>query len=440
MVGLGPAGPELVTAETLAAIERVGHRFVRTRRHPSAAVVGASGSFDHVYEAEPTFEAVYRRIAGELLAAAAASGEVLYAVPGSPRVLERSVDHLLAAAQGSGADVEVEVHPALSFLDLAWVRLGVDPLEDGVRLVDGHRFAVGAAGERGPLLVAHCHNRRVLSDIKLAVEEPPAEPVTVLQRLGGGDEAIFEVAWSELDRAVEPDHLTSLWVPVLAAPLAGEVQAFAELVARLRRECPWDAEQTHASLTRHLVEEAYELVEAIDGLPPGADGLDPAYGHVEEELGDVLFQVVFHSVMAAEVGAFTLADVARGIREKLVRRHPHVFGDASAELGDITSRWESIKREEKGRASAMDGIPAALPALLHAAKVLRRAESAGHPWAATAAVADGDGADLGDRLLALVAEARGRDVDLEAALRIAANRVADAVRAAEAAAAPPAPA
>jgi len=424
VVGLGPAGPDLLTTATSDAVQRVEHRFVRTRRHPSAAAIEGATSFDQLYESEATFDDVYRRIADELRAAARRHGEVLYAVPGSPRVLERSVAHLVAAASEPGADVEVEVLPALSFLDLVWARLGVDPIEEGVRLVDGHRFAVAAAGERGPLLVAHCHNARVLSDIKLAVDDPPTEPVTVLQRLGGDDEAVFEVAWSDLDRVVDADHLTSLWLPALAAPLAGEVQAFAELVAHLRRECPWDRRQTHASLTRHLLEEAYEVVEAIDALPPGADGMHPGYGHLEEELGDLLFQVVFHSVLAAEAGAFGLADVARGITEKLVRRHPHVFAGASADLDDIGRRWEELKVEEKGRASVMDGIPAALPALLYAAKVLRKAESVGLAWT----TGDGAGDGLGDRLLALVDEARRSDVDAESALRRAATAVADAVR------------
>jgi tetrapyrrole methylase family protein/MazG family protein len=336
-------------------------------------------------------------------------------------VLERSVDHLVAAAGQPGTDVEVDVQPALSFLDLAWVRLGIDPLEEGARLVDGHRFAAQAAGERGPLLVAHVHNQRVLSDIKLAVDLPDEPVVTVLQRLGGTEETISQVAWSDLDRTVEADHLTSLWIPRLAEPIAGELAAFAELVTTLRESCPWDREQTHQSLTRYLLEEAYEVLEAIDELPVGATGTDPAYAHLEDELGDLLFQVVFHAKLASEVGAFTLADVARGINDKLVRRHPHVFAGASSELADINRRWEDIKRDERGGTGPMDAIPATLPSVLYAAKVLRRAASAGHPW-----TPDPAAAALGDRLLALVAEALSGGIDPETALRHAADRVRDA--------------
>ncbi|MEJ7585897.1 MAG: SAM-dependent methyltransferase, partial [Acidimicrobiales bacterium] len=281
VVGLGPGDPGLVTAATLGAIDRMAHRYVRTTRHPSAPLVAGAVSFDHHYEAEATFDDVYRRIAEDLVAAAKVHGEVLYAVPGSPMVLERSVEHLLSIAADPATGVEVEVLAATSFLDLVWVRLGVDPFGDGVRLVDAHRFAERAAGERGPLLVAHCHNQRVLSDIKLAVTDFPPVPVTVLQRLGTEDEAVFTVAWEDLDRSFEPDHLTAVWIPELATPVAAELQALVGLVSTLRERCPWDREQTHHSLTRHLLEETYEVLEALGALPPGADGSHDAYPHVE---------------------------------------------------------------------------------------------------------------------------------------------------------------
>ncbi|CAN5536061.1 hypothetical protein BH20ACT2_BH20ACT2_13730 [soil metagenome] len=438
VVGLGPAGADLVTSGTLAALELIPQRLLRTDRHPAAAVVAGAATFDHVYDEAATFDEVYRRIAEEVVAAAGRHGEVLYAVPGSPRVLERTVDHL--AADAVAGLVELVVLPALSFLDLAWVRLGVDPFEDGVRLVDAHRFAERAAGERGPPLVAHCHNRRVLSDVKLAVEDPPAGPVTVLQRLGSGDEAVFEVAWAELDRSFEPDHLTALWVPALAAPIAGEVVAFVELVAILRRECPWDRRQTHASLTRHLLEETYEVLEAVDALGSPGDGAGDGYGHLEEELGDLLLQIVLHSTLAAEQGAFTFADVARGIHDKLVRRHPHVFEGAPAD--DLAGTWDRLKAEEKGRASVMDGIPAALPALAYAAKVARRAESVlgARPLpvvrddlAASAAMCrtTDDAATLGRLLYAAADLARHLDLDPEALLRRAANERRDEAMARE---------
>ena len=428
VVGLGPGGPDLVTAGTLAAIEATPVRFLRTSRHPAAVVVPGARSFDDLYERSGSFADVYAAIVEELVAAAGAAGHVVYAVPGNPRVLERSVELLV----GDGR-VEVDVQPSLSFLDLAWVRLGIDPLEAGVRLVDGHRFEVDAAGERGPLLVAHCHNRRVLSDIKLSVDGDGTDRVLVLQRLGLPDESVTEVAWADLDRDVEPDHLTSLYIPALAAPVAAEVVRFADLVRTLRSSCPWDREQTHESLTRHLLEETYEVLEAIGGL--GADGA--GYDHLEEELGDLLFQVVFHATLAAEAGQFTLADVARTVHDKLVVRHPHVFGEVEAADADaVMATWEQRKKAEKGRASVFDGIPGNLPSLLLAHKVQRKAASVGVEVGALGPIAVGDLADgdaVGEALFAVVTAARRLDVDPEAALRAAAGRFRDEARAVESA-------
>ncbi len=420
VVGLGPAGADLLTVGTRDAIEGANHRFLRTARHPAAAAVPEAVAFDDRYEAGASFEEVYAGIVEALVEAAGAHGEVLYAVPGSPVVAERTVDLLLADPR-----VDTTVLPALSFLDLAWARLGVDPVALGVRLVDGRRFAEEAAGERGPLLVGQCDQPHVLSDVKLAVDDGPA--VVVLQRLGLPDESIRTVAWDDLDRAVTPDHLTSLWIPALAEPVAGEVARFHELVRILRAECPWDREQTHASLTRHLLEETYEVLEAIDHVD---EATGAGYVDLEEELGDLLFQVVFHSVLAAEEGQFTLADVARGIHDKLHARHPHVFqpGAAATDVDQLTVDWEQRKVAEKGRDTVMDGIPAALPALAYAAKVQKKAASQGVDWRTLPGVAPGS---LGARLLDLVDEARTAGHDPETELRVATGRLRQAFVAAQ---------
>ncbi len=467
VVGLGPAGPELITAATRTAIERAGHRYLRTARHPAAAAVGDFRSFDDLYDSIDSFEEVYAGIVEALVEAAKGDGEVLYAVPGSPQVSERTVELLRDDPR-----IELEVLPGLSFLDLAWDRLGIDPVDSSVRLVDGPSFAVQAAGERGPLLVGQCWSSQVLSEIKLAVDHPPEARVIVLQRLGLADEAVFAVDWGDLDRSVEADHLTTLFMPNLAEPVAADLARLEELVRTLRQRCPWDREQTHASLTRHLLEETYEVLEAIEALDSGP----ASYHHLEEELGDLLFQVYFHSVLATEAGQFGLADVARGVHDKLVRRHPHVFGTVEAETPDVVmANWEQIKKREKGRQSVMDGIPAALPSLLHAHKVQRKAATLGFDWPSSdaarlaaqedlAALADPapehaagpegrlsstarpegrldstagpegrpDGEErLGDLLFALAGLARHLGQDPEAGLRGATIRFRDAVRATE---------
>ncbi len=435
VVGLGPGDDRYVTAETRDAIARIRHRYLRTSIHPSAGVVGEATSLDHLYESASTYDDVYPAIVDTLVAAAQEHGDVLYAVPGSPIVLERSVRLLLA-----DGGVPVEVLPAMSFLDLVWARLGVDPVEAGVRLVDGHDFAPAAAGSTGPLLVAHAHARWVLSDIKLAADEADGdEAVVILQRLGTDDEQITETTWSELDRSVEPDHLTCVYVPHLATPVGAGYVRFHQLARTLREQCPWDREQTHASLVPYLVEETFELVDALAALDPD----DPATEHaLVEELGDLLYQIEFHATIAEQAGRWSIADVTTGIHDKLVARHPHVFGDVTADdAATVLANWDDIKRAEKGRTSVFDGVAGSLPALAYAGDLQRKAAKVGFDWddvsgpdakideelaelrhAVGAARASEVAAELGDVLFAVVNVARHLGVDAELALRAAANK------------------
>jgi tetrapyrrole methylase family protein/MazG family protein len=355
---------------------------------------------------------------------------VAYAVPGSPFVAERTVVML----RGDGR-VQVEVVAAPSFLDLVWERLGIDPVAAGVRLVDGASFAAEAAGERGPLLVAQCHSRQLLSDIKLAGDDAAGEDTgrtaVLLHHLGLPDEQVREVLWADLDRSLEPDHLTALWVARLAAPVAVELARLDELVHTLRARCPWDRRQTHGSLAGHLLEETYEALDAIEVVAATEPEVAPeAVDHLAEELGDLLFQVYFHAVLAGEEGHFTLADVARGVHDKLVARHPHVFGDVVADTPEqVAANWEVLKKSEKGRTSVTEGIPSALPALALAAKLQGRAASVGlerpdeagvrrQLVAAVERLGPGSSADaVGEALFALVDLARLVGVDPETALR-----------------------
>jgi XTP/dITP diphosphohydrolase len=183
---------------------------------------------------------------------------------------------------------------------------------------------------------------------------------------------------------------------------------FRDDMRRLRAECAWKREQTHESLRRYLVEESWETLEAIDSGDPG---------HLREELGDLLLQIGFHAVIAEEAGEFTFDEVVQGVVDKLRRRNPHVFADATVtDAASVNELWESVKAQEKERSSVFDGLPPGLPALLLADKVLDRADRAGTP------IAVPDTVDLGDRLLALVAEARAAGVDPEHALRDAVRR------------------
>jgi len=471
VVGLGPAGPAFLTPAASERIRAASTARLRTRRHPAAAAFDDVESFDALYDAAPSFEALYSAITDELVALASSdpSGTVVYAVPGSPLVAEHTVALLLARD-----DVDVELVAAVSFIDLACAALGIDPVAEGLRLGDALSLPERLRGP-GPLLLAQAHSPSVLADVALRAEVDLADAApdaVVLHHLGLDDEQIVHLALDELATFAAADHLTSVYLPRLRT--AGDAaEDLVELMARLRADCPWDQVQTHASLARYLTEESYEALDAIESLSRALDeeaagaadaaAVAAAGTHAAEELGDLLFQVVFHAHLGAEEGLFDLRTIADDVRAKLVYRHPHVFSDAVAATPDaVAARWEDLKRAEKGRESVMDGIPDALPALSLMAKVRRKSLAAGlaMPTRAALLAATRDALDalpdpatlpddaaigqdprstaaVGAALEALCDLARLTGVDPEAALRERARALAASVREAESAAGVP---
>ena len=445
VVGLGPGNPARVTTETLDAIASIEKRFLRTAQHPSAFLVGDAHTFDHLYDTASSFDEVYQQIADTLMSEARTHHNVLYAVPGSPLVLEKTVALLRAQDE-----IDINIVPAVGFLDDVWRALKIDPVETSVRLIDGHTFAESAAGYAGAALVAHTHANWVLSDIKLSIDDiDPLTPIVLLHHVGLPDEQLIDTTWSEMDRTIDADHLTSLWIPALGTPVAEEMMKFHALARTLRDQCPWDMEQTHHSLVRYLLEETYEVVDAIERLNPNDPSSDDDF---IEELGDLLYQIEFHAAIAEEQGRFTMADVARTVHDKLVSRHPHVFGDVEVtSSSDVESNWEAIKQAEKPeRTGIFDGIVHSAPSLSFAAKVQQRAARAGFDWPSvdgplqkvgeeTAEVQQAMGAgdpeatrtEIGDLLFAVVNVARHLDVDPESALRSAVHKFRHRVEAVE---------
>jgi tetrapyrrole methylase family protein/MazG family protein len=433
VVGLGPGNDALVTSGTLEVISNIDARYLRTSQHPSAHLVPGATSFDHLYDNADSFDEVYVSIAQALIDAAHEHGTVLYAVPGSPLILERTVAHLRQQSQ-----VDIDIHPAVSFLDDTWRALNIDPVEHGVRLIDGHEFARAAAGYTGPMLVAHTHANWVLSNIKLSIDDPdPHTPVILVHHVGLNDEKIVHTTWSQMDKELDADHLTSLYIPLLNTPVAQEMVKFHELARTLREQCPWDKEQTHHSLVRYLLEETYEVVDAISHLDPNDASSDI---DLIEELGDLLYQVEFHAAIAEEQGRFTMADVARTVHDKLVARHPHIFSNVEvSSSADVERNWEAIKSAEKPeRTGIFDGVVGASPSLLLATKVQQRAARVGFDWpdingplekigeeatevaqASLAGDPEATMVEVGDLLFAVVNVARHLDVDPESALRAA---------------------
>ena len=444
IVGLGPGPTNALTQATLDAINAIEVQFVRTRKHPTASLLPRATSFDELYERFDTFDEVYAAITEQVVAAAIQHGEVLYAVPGSPLILENSVTQLARDPR-----ITVQILPAMSFLDLAWAAIGIDPVNAGVRLIDGHRFASEAAGERGPLLVAQVHADWVLSDLKLAYESSTGdEPVVLLHHLGLADQRVEHTTWKHLDQGVSADHLTSLYIPQLASPIAGEMAELHQLARTLREQCPWDREQTHQSLIKYLVEETYEVVDALGALDPDDPTTDDA---LIEELGDLLYQIEFHATIAEQQGRFSMVDIARAIHSKLVRRHPHVFGDVVANnADDVVSTWDAVKKTERQtksaensvRVSTFDGVATSSPSLSLATKLQKRAADVGFDWpnadGAYAKIAEettelrtaidaGEAPEiiqmeLGDLLFSVVNLSRHIGHDAELALRNAANK------------------
>jgi len=371
VVGLGPGDASLLTAEAREVLRASQEVWLRTARHPAVEGLPAGpryASFDEIYDSGESFDAVYQAIVARLIGLAKRPEGVVYAVPGHPLFGEATVRSLLTRATETGLGVRIV--PGLSFLDVTVAELGLDPLADGLLVLDALSL-----GERGrplvpqrPTLIAQVYDRRTASAAKLALLEryPPDHPVHIVHAATPGAR-VAETPLAELDHADDFDHLVSLYIPALAP--SDDVRSFEGLraiVARLRSPdggCPWDLEQTHETLKRYLLEEAYEALDALDEGEPH---------RLAEELGDLMMQVVLQAQVAEDGGEFAIEDVMASIAAKLVRRHPHVFGDVVVSgAGDVLRNWEEIKKEERGDAPVLDAVPKALPALAIARSATR---------------------------------------------------------------------
>jgi tetrapyrrole methylase family protein/MazG family protein len=448
VVGLGPSTAEHITERTARLIRESAVVRFRTVVHPGALHFGEVESYDEFYERAHSFDELYAEIADDLarLARESPGKEVLYVVPGSPVVAERSVELLRERD-----DVSVITEPAVSVIDVACAALGRDPMNAGLRIVDALASVENVRGP-GPLLLLQTYSPEILAHV--ADRLPASLEVTILHHLGLEDELIETVRADKLTNFTDADHLTSLWINEFRD--AGEAMSdLLDMMKRLRAECPWDQEQTHATLMPYLIEEAYEALDALEAFAHASkDGVpdEALVRHVEEELGDLLLQVVFHAELASEEENFDFVSLADAVRHKNIGRHPHVFGDVVvANADEVASRWEVLKQDEKGRQSVTDGIAWQLPSLTLYTKLLRKAASLDMETAsgesarrrALEAVAalefDREGAgpadttsDIsdawGDALSALVVAARYSGVDLESVLRERALLLRDAIR------------
>ncbi|WP_329602932.1 bifunctional methyltransferase/pyrophosphohydrolase YabN [Terrilactibacillus tamarindi] len=416
VIGLGSGDIDQLTMGIYRKLKQTDHLYLRTSDHPIIKELEQTEnltytSFDHVYESYQRFEEVYDHIADTLFEQVKIVGELTYAVPGHPMVAERTVQLLLERSQKE--KVNVEILGGQSFLDPLFSALKIDPIE-GLTFINAMDFDAEDLSFNDHLVICQVYDQFIASEVKLALLDhlPHDYEVIVITSAGNKDEKIVSVSLHELDHDRDINNLTSVYVPPIKEKL-GLYHTFASLRRIIRQlrgpeGCPWDKAQTHESLRPYLVEETYEVLEAID---------EEDDHHLVEELGDVLLQVMLHSQIGEDDGYFSIDDVIRSLSEKLVRRHPHVFGDKEVQtLEDVGETWKQVKEKEPGRESdqsILQNVNAALPPMLKAADYQKQIEKQGikliegDPWKKLSGLIDDyasskDEKRLGDVLFTLI--------------------------------------
>ena len=476
IIGLGPGGLQNMTLAAVELLRSAQLILLRTSVHPGVDELLASeflkaatvASFDPLYENAKDFEALYQEMTDRIVQLLASDGipwqeatkdllllksghelsgegdlvRIAYVTPGSPNVAERTVE-MLSEILGEGA----RVVPAMSFVDMAFAGLAMDPFSHSVTLVDAMELCTSPHRYHGDLLVSQVWNSHLAQEVSDLLSHGESQTrVVYLYHLGLEDEEIIHLPSDELCRH-QFDHLTSILVEDFSVSSAAAFIRLFEVVNQLRRDCPWDKKQTHMSLGKHLIEEAYEVVDAIELLDAALPRENAASGaassfdgatqyladEVAGELGDLVVQVLFHSVIAAEEHFFDLRFVLESITSKLIRRHPHVFSGLEVDgIEAVLSNWENIKRTEKAIREPAEGVPASLPALLFCAKLIRKAGAFGYVTPpiedlraqitqSSLTLAD-DASGLAELVFTVVELARALGVDLEAEVRRAARR------------------
>lgn len=435
ILGLGPGNQDYLTRKAWRILNTAEEIYLRTIHHPVVPDLPAGlrkYSFDALYDEAEKFEDVYEQIVAEVLRLGKRPEGIIYAVPGHPFVAEATCPEIVRQAKATG--IPVQVVEGISFIEPLLTAVGVDAfphmaLLDAFELSKNHMPPFPPSA---PAIIAQIYSRMVASEVKLTLMGVYSDdfPVKLVHAAGTDQEIIEELQLFEIDRSEHIGLLTALYLP--AMDVSTSFEAFQNVIAHLRAPdgCPWDREQTHQSLRPHLLEEAYEALSALDNEDPEA---------MREEFGDLLLQIVLHAQIAAESGEFSMADILHGIHTKLVSRHPHVFGDLVLEEPEsVLLNWEKLKAEERvangnSRASLLDGVALALPALVQAEQFQLRAGRVGFDWPDIAGVYNkieeelaeihtavgkiNQSAEIGDLLFAVVNLARWLGIDAESSLR-----------------------
>ncbi|WP_255993697.1 nucleoside triphosphate pyrophosphohydrolase [Clostridium perfringens] len=380
IMGLGPGAYEALTIGALKELKNNKNIYFRTEKHPTVDFLKDEGikfeSYDHAYEKYNSFDDVYKYIAEDLITKIKDDEDLIYAVPGHPLVAEKSVVNLIELCKEN--NIQYEVLPAVSFVDAMMEALQVDPIE-GVKIIDAFDMKNQILDKRVGTIITQVYNNFIASEVKLRLLEGYEDDTEIIfVRAAGveGLESIRKIPLYELDWQEDIDYLTSIYIPKDLGNKK-DFQDLLDIIETLRNPggCPWDREQTHESLKSALLEECYEVIDAIENEDEDA---------LIEELGDVLLQVVFHASIGKEDGYFDIMDVIGGISNKMINRHPHVFGNEEANTSEqVLVNWDEIKKEEKGiktLTEEMQNIAKSLPATTRAYKVQKKAKKVGFDW------------------------------------------------------------
>lgn len=379
IIGLGAGDLAQLSIGIYRRLKEATFIVARTEQHPVIQELRNEGiqlsSFDSLYEKHDSFELVYEEIV-ETLIEQSKEQVVTYVVPGHPLVAEKTVQ-LLIEKEKEGMTT-LNIVGGNSFLDPIFAALRIDPIE-GFQLLDGTDFSRDEVRMTQHILIGQVYDAFVASEVKLSLMDkyPYDYPVTIVTAAGSEREKLTTVPLFELDREVELNNLTTVYVPPVKEQedRLKEWVTFREIIAKLRSPegCPWDREQTHTTLKKYIIEETHELIEAIE--QEDDEG-------IIEELGDVLLQVFLHAQIGEEDGYFTIDDVLQSIGEKMIRRHPHVFGDVEVENAeDVVQNWQEIKESEQGRkASILDDQQGSVSSLLTSLNYQKEAAKVGFDW------------------------------------------------------------
>lgn len=436
IVGLGPGNREYWTRAAYTVLTEADEIYIRQARHLSDfELEGKLYTFDSIYQHNDNLAQTYQEIVAAVVKLGQRPTGVTYAVPGHPSLDDPTTP--LIRAEAAAQNIPVTIIPGLSLTDASLRVLKLD-LTNHLQIAAAQRIAPLHHPPFNPdqaALITGLASQNLAAQVKQVLLNAYTDSfsVTLVQITAAAKERIWSCPLADLDRQPVYDEMTVLYLPADAAN--SSFPTFQETIAHLRAPegCPWDREQTHQTLRPFLLEETYEVLEALDGGNPAA---------LAEELGDLLLQVVLHTQIATGARDFRMGEVLGHIQRKLIRRHPHVFGDVTVSGSeDVTINWEAIKKAERAASnvenshvpSALDGIPAALPALAQALTISKRAVRVGFEWPNIEGVLDklieeaheittatdsvNLEAEIGDLLFSAVNLARWRQIDPESALR-----------------------